>query len=108
MDPLTAHHTTQDVFAAVLAEVTPDQLDRPTPCSDWDANAVIQHVIGGNQLGVLMVAGLEVPELPDGTAPSSRARRRRRPPTSSPPSSDERSAEPGLTSASTGRRAGAR
>ncbi len=31
----------------------------------WDANAVIRHVIGGNQW-VLMVAGLEVPELAEG------------------------------------------
>ena len=62
MDPLTAHQRAQDVFAAVLARVTPDQ---PTPCADWDANAVIQHVIDGNQW-VLMVAGLEAPELPDG------------------------------------------
>ena len=65
MDPLTAHQRAQDAFAAVLAEVTPDQHHSPTPCADWDANAVIQHVIGGNQW-VLMVAGREVPELPAG------------------------------------------
>jgi uncharacterized protein (TIGR03086 family) len=53
------------VFAAVLSEVTPEQLDQPTPCADWDANAVIRHVIGGNQW-VLTVAGLEVPALPEG------------------------------------------
>ena len=65
MDPLTAHQRAQDVFAAVLAGVTPDQLARPTPCAEWDADAVIQHVIGGNQW-VLVVAGLEVPQRPEG------------------------------------------
>lgn len=48
MDQLSAHQRAQDVFAGVLARVTPDQLSSPTPCSDWDARALIEHVIGGN------------------------------------------------------------
>jgi uncharacterized protein (TIGR03086 family) len=49
MDQLAAHQRAQDVFAAVLANVTPDQLRTPSPCTEWDAKAVIDHVIGGNQ-----------------------------------------------------------
>jgi uncharacterized protein (TIGR03086 family) len=49
MDPLAAHRRAQDVFADVLANMKPDQLGAPSPCTEWDAKAVIDHVIGGNQ-----------------------------------------------------------
>jgi uncharacterized protein (TIGR03083 family) len=49
MDPLVTHRHAQDVFAGVLAGVRSDQLGNPSPCAEWDARAVIQHVIGGNQ-----------------------------------------------------------
>ena len=33
--------------AADLVEgVAPDQLDRPTPCSDWDVRALVEHMVG--------------------------------------------------------------
>lgn len=49
MDQLVAHQRAQDVFAGVLAQVAPEQLSAPSPCTEWDAKAVIDHVIGGNQ-----------------------------------------------------------
>ncbi|MGH2366538.1 MAG: TIGR03086 family metal-binding protein [Chloroflexota bacterium] len=49
MEPLLAHQRAQDVFAGVLAGVTPDQLSRPTPCSEWSVRDLIDHVIGGNE-----------------------------------------------------------
>ena len=49
MDQLASHRRAQDVFAVVLANVGPEQLKEPSPCSEWDAQAVIDHVIGGNQ-----------------------------------------------------------
>jgi uncharacterized protein (TIGR03086 family) len=58
MDPLLAHQRAQDAFAAVLAKTTPDQRDKPSPCTEWTAKGVIDHVIGGNQW-VQQLAGRE-------------------------------------------------
>lgn len=33
---------------AVLANVTPDQLDNPTPCQSWQVRELINHVVGGS------------------------------------------------------------
>lgn len=47
MNPDT--HRLDRAFAStrsVLAQIRPDQLGDPTPCSSWDVRAVINHVIG--------------------------------------------------------------
>jgi len=49
MDQLAAHQRAQDAFAAVLAKVVADQLDAPTPCSEWTVRDLVGHVIAGNQ-----------------------------------------------------------
>jgi uncharacterized protein (TIGR03086 family) len=36
----------------VLADVSPDQYDRPTPCASWDVRALVNHVIGGTHFYV--------------------------------------------------------
>ena len=36
------------VAKQVLAGVTPDQLDQPTPCRSWDVRALINHLVGGS------------------------------------------------------------
>jgi uncharacterized protein (TIGR03086 family) len=61
MDPLVAHRRAQDVFAHVLVNVTSDQLSSPTPCSEWDAKALIDHVITGNQRVVERAGGQVAP-----------------------------------------------
>jgi uncharacterized protein (TIGR03086 family) len=50
VDPLVAHQRAQDAFAGVLANVSPDDLNTPTPCSQWTTNDLIEHVIRGNEL----------------------------------------------------------
>ena len=42
------------MFAEVLANVSDDQLDLPTPCAAWSVARLVAHVEGGNQ----WVAGL--------------------------------------------------
>jgi uncharacterized protein (TIGR03086 family) len=32
----------------ILAGVTEDQLDEPTPCASWDVHTLINHIIGGS------------------------------------------------------------
>jgi uncharacterized protein (TIGR03086 family) len=64
MDQLAAHQRAQDVFADILANVKSDQLDAPSPCSAWNAKAVIDHVITGN-LRVAQLGGRDPETLPD-------------------------------------------
>ena len=72
MDPLVAHQRAQDTFARALVNVTPDQLSSPTPCSEWDVKALIDHVIAGNQR-VVVRAGGQVEPLPEDLAAAHRS-----------------------------------
>jgi uncharacterized protein (TIGR03086 family) len=42
------HRRAHDAFASVLSGVRDDQLDSPTPCSEWAVRDLIVHVIGGS------------------------------------------------------------
>ncbi len=72
MDPLHAHQRAQDTFANVLVNVTSDQLSSPTPCSEWDVKALIDHVIAGNQRVVERARG-QVAPLPEDLVAAHRA-----------------------------------
>jgi uncharacterized protein (TIGR03086 family) len=65
MDRLVAHRRAQDTFSQVLAQVTSDQLSSPTPCPEWDVNALIDHVIVGNRKVVERTGGQVAPRLQD-------------------------------------------
>src|ERR1700751_1831424 len=74
MDPLIAHQRAQDAFASVLANVSPDQVGAPTPCSEWTIRDLIEHVIGGNEhVGIWAEIATEPPVRPDDTAAAHRA-----------------------------------
>jgi uncharacterized protein (TIGR03086 family) len=62
MDQLEGHRRAHTAFAEVLAAVTSDQLGAPSPCTGWDAAAVIDHVIDGN-VRVVARAGGDGPPL---------------------------------------------
>jgi len=34
----------------VVSGITPEQLDLPTPCSEWDVRALLNHVTGGSDM----------------------------------------------------------
>lgn len=64
MDPLDAHQRAQETFAQVLSGLEPEQLSLPTPCGEWDVEALVDHVISGNQRVVARAGGPAAP-LPD-------------------------------------------
>jgi uncharacterized protein (TIGR03086 family) len=64
VDELTAHQRANDVFGKVLANVRADQLDAPSPCTDWDVRGVIGHVLTGNR----WVGGLPTDDVPNDAA----------------------------------------
>ncbi len=61
IDALAAHRRAQEEFGRVLAGVPADQLDAPTPCSEWTVREVIMHVVSGNS----RVAGESHPDPTD-------------------------------------------
>lgn len=46
MDPITVLRKAVDQTGQIVAGVKPDQLTTPTPCSDWDTRALLNHTIG--------------------------------------------------------------
>jgi uncharacterized protein (TIGR03086 family) len=47
MDPLSQLGRLAGPLGTVAAGITPDQLDRPTPCADFSVRGVLEHMIGG-------------------------------------------------------------
>ncbi|GAA1952085.1 TIGR03086 family metal-binding protein [Kitasatospora viridis] len=47
MDPRALYTRSLDQLAMVFAGVTPADLDRPTPCTEYDLRTLLGHVVGG-------------------------------------------------------------
>jgi uncharacterized protein (TIGR03086 family) len=50
------------VAEKAIAAVRPDQLDDPTPCTQWSVRQLINHLVTGNLTFVSMVAGTPPPD----------------------------------------------
>ena len=44
---------------AVVANITPDQLDLPTPCASWKVRDIINHVVAGGYFFAAVATGEE-------------------------------------------------
>src|SRR5688500_3416920 len=56
-DTVTNHERACNGFAEVAAQV--QNWDAPSPCSDWDARGVVEHVIGFHEVLVLRPLGVK-------------------------------------------------
>jgi uncharacterized protein (TIGR03086 family) len=45
----------------VLVNITPEQLDLPTPCASWKVRDVVNHIVGGSQWFAATVSAGESP-----------------------------------------------
>jgi uncharacterized protein (TIGR03083 family) len=56
--PIERHRRACDGFARVADAVQPDRWERPTPCAEWDAGALVEHVIGFHEVLLLRPMGV--------------------------------------------------
>jgi uncharacterized protein (TIGR03086 family) len=69
MDALAARHQRAcDGFTRVTRAVTDDQWTAPTPCPEWDARALVEHVIGFHEFLLLRPLGVRANRPREGPA----------------------------------------
>ena len=64
MDPLTQFGELGPPLGAVIAGITPEQLDRPTPCAEFTVRGVLEHMVGGATMFAASYRG-QAPADPD-------------------------------------------
>lgn len=65
MDVVELHNRTVANFADLVSEVPADRWSAPTPCSDWDVRALVNHVVGEERWTVPLMAGKTIAEVGD-------------------------------------------
>ena len=63
MDIRQLHHDAIDAFSARIDGTPPDAWASPTPCTDWDVRALVNHVVGENRWIVPMLAGATIADV---------------------------------------------
>jgi uncharacterized protein (TIGR03086 family) len=61
MEMIELHDRALRQATAVIAEINPADLARPTPCAGWDLRALLAHCIGQNHGFAVAVAGGDAP-----------------------------------------------
>jgi uncharacterized protein (TIGR03086 family) len=62
MDEVATMHRVLEMTGQVVDQIEPEQLDNPTPCTEWTVRDVLNHVTGGATMFGLCVRDGEVPD----------------------------------------------
>jgi uncharacterized protein (TIGR03086 family) len=62
---LDLYRRSVDAFADRVAEVAPDQWDNPTPCTDWDVRALVNHIVYEQRWSAPLFEGATIAEVGD-------------------------------------------
>jgi len=54
---LTTFRRAQDQFSELVSAIGPDQWGEPTPCTEWDVRALVNHLVGEQVWAVPLVDG---------------------------------------------------
>ncbi|MEV4260877.1 TIGR03086 family metal-binding protein [Kribbella sp. NPDC049584] len=65
MDVVELHNRTVRNFAELVADVADNQWTEPTPCSDWDVRALVNHVVGEERWAVPLMEGRTIADVGD-------------------------------------------
>jgi uncharacterized protein (TIGR03086 family) len=57
MDPLDALALASSTYLDVLSRVGDGQMHGPTPCEEWDVQALIGHVTAGSEMAIALLDG---------------------------------------------------
>ncbi|TDB83902.1 TIGR03086 family protein, partial [Actinomadura sp. KC216] len=60
---LSGYHRALDLFEGLVAGVSPDGWDAPSPCAGWTALDVAGHVTGGQHLVQALATGEPLPDV---------------------------------------------
>lgn len=63
MEVVELHNRTVANFAELVAQVAPGQWSEPTPCTDWDVRALVNHVVGEERWTVPLMKGWTIAEV---------------------------------------------
>src|SRR2546427_13190602 len=65
MDVVELHNRTVANFAELVTGVGSRQWSAPTPCSDWDVRALVNHVVGEERWTVPLMEGKTIADVGD-------------------------------------------
>lgn len=69
-NPVELYQSAVENTRGIIANITPEQMDSSTPCSDWNVQTLVEHMVGGAAYFAASLAGEEPQPPPDGGSPA--------------------------------------
>jgi uncharacterized protein (TIGR03086 family) len=63
MDVVELHRRASEEFVRRVTAIHPDQWDGPTPCTDWDVRALVNHVVAEERWTIPLMSGQTIEDV---------------------------------------------